>query len=506
MLKNIKRFGLKILSNPVYFWLSVAIIYAAARIATWGYPFDSDHWIFYYVGKNWMDGGTLYVDAWDHKPPLIFLFNSLMYLICGGNIILHRIWLSLLSIADIALFYLVLKQIIPGLIEKAKSKINPDIATKITLLVYVFIRNLSQFTSSGNNTENYGIIFLLLMWLAYLSFRKNPKWWKMLLSGACCSMLFFLKGNFLLLGLPIGIILLVDNIKSIWKFIGYGFVFVAPIIIQAAIWIIYFASHDALNDFWIACFGFSAKYSSSAWSGDLSNNIILLITTFILILPAIFFFVFYIKDFKVQRKNRDYLLVGTTFISGILLTFGVGSFYAYYFEVFMPAIVIIFCYGLFRMSSYKKIWQILLVIAFGGSMILSYGISTKQLYNSLGGSVKTEAAQYQQIADYIKANTTSDDRVFCYDYGATFYQLADRESGSRFISASVLLLDYRDGYGFNFDQTFINDMDENETKYVVTYIDRDTLYYNNTPIVEYLDSHYVVEKTFDTLEVLRRVE
>lgn len=506
MLRSLKNFGLKILSNPTYFWIAIILVYILSRIATWCYPFDSDHWIFYYIGKNWIDGGSLYVSAWDHKPPLIFLFNGLMSLICGENIILHRIWLSGLSIIDIFLFYKVLKIVIPSLFEKIKTKINSDIIIKIGLLLYIFLRNLSQFTSSGNNTENYGLIFVLGMWLSYLSFRKDKKWYKILLAGFCCSVLFFLKGNFLLLGLPIGILLLIDNLKSIKNFIGYGFVFVTPIIIQTFAWIWYFSTKGTLNDFWIASFGFSAKYSSSAWNGDLSNNIILLLTTLILIIPAILFFVFYLRDFKLQKNNHEYLLIGLSFLSGIMLTLGIGSFYAYYLEIFMPIIVLVFLYTLTRFNSINKTWKILLILALAASLVLSYGISTKQLYNSFGGSVKTEALQYQEVADYVKKHSTKNDKVFCYDYGATFYQLSNRDSGSRFVSASVLLLDYRDNYGFNFDSTFIKDMDKNKTKYVITYIDRETLYYKNTPIVKYLDNHYVVEKQFDTLEVLRRAD
>src|SRR5664279_772990 len=113
-MQKVKELFSKILNKPAYFWVLVVFVFIVARIATWGYPFDSDHWIFYYVGHNWFHGGTLYVTAWDHKPPMIFVFNGLMSLMFGGNIVWHRIWLTALSILDIALFWQLLKMVVPS--------------------------------------------------------------------------------------------------------------------------------------------------------------------------------------------------------------------------------------------------------------------------------------------------------------------------------------------------------------------------------------------------------
>ncbi len=62
----------KILSNRVAFWLLLVLTIVVARLATWFFPLDSDHWIFFVVGSEWFDGRLLYVEIWDHKPPLIF--------------------------------------------------------------------------------------------------------------------------------------------------------------------------------------------------------------------------------------------------------------------------------------------------------------------------------------------------------------------------------------------------------------------------------------------------
>jgi len=499
---KLKSFFLKVLNNPKYFWSLVVLVYIVARIGTWIYPFDSDHWIFYYVGKIWAQGGTLYVAAWDHKPPLIFAANGLMYLVFGGNLVLHRLWLTLLSIIDIALFWQLAKMVLPDILKKAKGEVV-SVATKVSLLLYVLWRNLSQFTSSGNNTENLGLIFFIGMLLSYLSFRKDKKWWKMLISGTCFSMLFFLKGNFLLLGVPLGILLLIDNWHAIRKFFGYGVLFVVPLILQASFWAYYFTSKGAFNDFLVASFQFSAKYSSSAWQGGLSNMttfyiLVAMASPLVIIGPALF-----VLDIW-NNRTKEYLFWALMAVFGSVAFFAVGVPYLYYFEIMMPVYVLVATALLFRADKRPKVLYYGYVLAFLAAILLNFGFSTYQIRNTVTGRVKVEADEYRQIAEYVRDHTAPTDKVFAYDYGATFYRLAERDSGSRFVSASVLLLENRDNYGLHFDDKFISDMERSLTKYVVVYTDRETLYYDNKPIVEYFDSHYTAEKSIGKFTILRR--
>jgi len=160
----------KFLESKKVFWITLILIFVAARSAVWFYPFDSDHWIFYYVGKAIANGKLLYIDTWDHKPPLIFEFNALMHFLFGGNLILHRIFLTALAVLDIFLFYKLAKLFAKGL---TLGKNGTESVVKVSLLLYVFWRSLAQFASSGNNTENIGLIFLLLMFLAFFKFYSS---------------------------------------------------------------------------------------------------------------------------------------------------------------------------------------------------------------------------------------------------------------------------------------------------------------------------------------------
>jgi 4-amino-4-deoxy-L-arabinose transferase-like glycosyltransferase len=486
------------------FWAVLGLVFVLARVATWGYPFDSDHWWFFYVGRTWFHGGDLYVAAWDHKPPLVFLINGLMSLALGDDLVLHRIWLTALTVLDIALFAVLLRTLIRPLIGDLDSLWTPSTLEKVALLLYVFFRNLSQFTASGNDTEAYGLILLLAMWLAYLAFRRTGNMWQLALAGLCFSFLFVLKENYLLLVIPVGVLVLLQHRRSPPRLALESIVFLAPLVLQVLAWIAYFWSRGTLREAYIACFTFSAKYAGSAWAGKVSANPALFIISAIMLVPALFFFALFLRDIRIQRTNIAYQIVGMSFTAGLVLFSTVGTFYPYYQLIFMPFIVIVLAYGMTRLRSAGPALRRTAAGVLIATAIASYGVSLKQLQNSITGPDRALADQNTRVADYIRGHTTATDTIFDYRYGAAMYILADRRSGSRFVSASVLLLDYRDHYGFGLDKIFMNDMDRSRAKYVVMETSPTSLYAVNRPLIAYFTAHYRPEKAIGSLVVLRR--
>lgn len=500
------RFVVALTTKPALFWGALVLVFVVARLATWGFPYDSDHWIFYYVGRNWLvEGGDLYVDAWDHKPPMIFLMNGIMAALFGGDIVLHRIWLTAFAVLDAWLFYLLAKRVLPTLLAKVGSGIDPVVATRLALLTYVFVRNLSQFTNSGNNTEAYGVVLVLLLTLAFLRFTSSGQWWWLSLAGLACGVLFWFKGNFLIFGALIGVLLLVHGWRRPARLALHVLAYIVPIIAVSLGWFAYFAMRGTFADFWLASFTFSAKYASSAWGGSVSSNIWLFITTAALLIPALLLFLIYLRDIRAQWRGIEYQLVGVLFLSGIVLIGAVGSFYSYYLLITMPFTVLVIMYGMLRLSSLGRVLRTFIIVGFVATLAVNYAFSTRQLLNSFTGDAHRDALEQQQAADYVREHTKPGDRIFANDYGATFYQLADRRSASRFISSSVLLLDYRDGFGFGFNDIFIREMEEHQAPYVIVGEGTAELYATNTPLNEYFAEHFEEVAAFGDTLVLQRV-
>jgi hypothetical protein len=138
-------------------------------------------------------------------------------------------------------------------------------------------------------------------------------------------------------------------------------------------------------------------------------------------------------------------------------------------------------------------------------LVLLYIISLKQLYNSFSGSVQVEAKNQQAAASYITKHTAPSEKFFAYVYGATMYQYANRDSGSRFISASHPLIDYKYDFGYNFNTRFITDMESNETKYVIISSDPNDLYRTQNPVLmNYFNKNYAYETSVGGFDILKR--
>jgi len=336
------------------------------------------------------------------------------------------------------------------------------------------------------------------------------------LSGVCLSVLFYLKPNFSLLSIPILIEIFILSYRSIKKFVLNYLIFGIPFLLQTAFWVIYFNSQNALKDFWVASFAFSSAYAKSTWSGNVSPQKVFVLMLLPLIIPLVIFGYRFLKDFKKVNKNQYYRVLFFMFLSSLMFGFAIGSFYPYYFLILLPTFILVITYGTCKdcpcirqgqsllskkSDSSISVGMTLSILILLAGMIVSLGISTKQLLNSFKGSAKSQLNEYQQIADYIKENSDSTDKIVFYDYGAVMYRMAERDSGSRFISASVLLLDTRDNYGFNLDDTFISDIEKSKPKYWIISKDENNLYYQNKRVILYMLNNYRVEKEFDNYTV-----
>jgi hypothetical protein len=136
-------------------------------------------------------------------------------------------------------------------------------------------------------------------------------------------------------------------------------------------------------------------------------------------------------------------------------------------------------------------------------LIGSYAISTKQLVNYFYGDAHQDAINMQRAANYVNEHTESSDKIIYYGYGATFYHLANRDSGSRYISASHMLIDEREGFGFNLTEKFIGDMGMNHPKYVIVNLRTKKLYDQNSKIKKYFENHYQEETILADYQILK---
>ena len=474
--------------------------YLLTRLNTWFYPIDNDHWIFWTVAQDWVTGGELYVTAWDHKPPMIFLFNVLLYILGGGNLWVHRFVITLFSFLGVILFYQLLQLLFSG-----NGQPETTLKVRLSVIIYVFWINLSHISAGGNNNENLGLIFLIMSYLTYLYFWKSQKWFYLLLSGLGVSVLFFLKPNFILFFAPI-LIDLIFKVKpfSLIKLVKIMFIIGLPIIIHTCFWLIYFYLNNSLHEFFIASFLFNSKYLATGWLGKVSGQSIFIL----IILPVILSLllaVFHLFRKKILLSETEWYNPGfilSWLITSVLYLIMLGTFYPYYYLMIAPVLSILVGLSLSKInwrSNFDKAILGLITVNFIGSFVFSL----KQPYNFFFGEARDDFQEKVLVAEYVKANTTEKDTIIAYVYGSTFYYLTDRKPGVRYVSASHPLLDYREDFGFQFNRKFIEDAEKKQPKYLII-ANSDNLYSVNQELMDYFYQNYSLEKTFANYSVLRR--
>jgi hypothetical protein len=179
-----------------------------------------------------------------------------------------------------------------------------------------------------------------------------------------------------------------------------------------------------------------------------------------------------------------------------------GTFYSHYFLIAIPYLCLVF--GATAPAVFRKHRTIKIAIL-STILLLLLLISFKQLYNNFYGSASVELKNQRAAAQYIQSHTSTNDKIFANLYGATFYQLANRDSGSRFISASHPLIDYKYKFGYDFNKTFILDMEYSEAKYVVINSDKNDIYRLQNPVlIRYFNNNYHLETTKAGYDIYKR--
>ena len=482
-----------------WFWLIAVIIFSVSRIATWLFPYDSDQWIFYYIGRRWVDGAILYVDMWDHKSPLIYGYNGLMHIIFGDNIALHRIIFTVVAIISLWLFYLTAKKLLI-LLKKPK----PEFVARVATLLFAFMANLSQFTNSGNNNENLGLIFILATLYLYLVYRQNPAKYQLqlLISGISASFVVLLKANFAVLLLPIVVDLIIVNRKNIYKLVSSLAIFAFGTLLHLLIWALYFKHVGTFKQFYIAAFEFNSKYIKALGWDLKANGIYIFIA--ILVLLFLFFAPFLLSALKQLKRTDKNLNVFVPMIAISTLLFMVlaGTFYSHYFLIAIPYLCLIAAATSSDVFKYRRNIKIILLMFVA---LMLFMVSLKQLYNTFYGNAATELKNQEIAAKYVSEHTSKDDKIFANLYGATFYQLAKRDSGSQYISASHPLIDYKYKFGYDFNRKFIFDMVDSEAKYVVMSSDKQDIYRSQNPVLmRFINNNYKLESTVGGYDILIR--
>lgn len=384
----------------------------------------TDSSVFNYVARIILHGGMPYRDTFDHKGPLIYLIDA-FGLLLNSNI---GVWI--IEFVFIFLIFWFGYKI---------AKILGCSDVKSLGVVIICVLTLSYYFEGGNLVEEYACPFIMISLLIFIKYflKGYVKPVELVFCGTSFAAVCLLRINMIALWVVMSIGVLFtyikrkQDLKTIVKHIvwfGVGMIVVSlPIII----WLI---KNNAFNFFIEDYFRFNFMYSSDAERASI-NNIIQAIYYFVtgapvvLILPILLYFCLVKKEFL------DWLCMITVALSIAMMCIS-GQSFGHYGMILCPLVVYAVSRLLSELSLKFQKRDVALVISGVCMVMLLFALSFYQLAVSTAKAFffykPDSMVEMQEIANVIKENTDSDDKITVCGNRNIIYLLAERDSSSRY--------------------------------------------------------------------------
>jgi len=403
-----------------------------------------DEGIYQVLGMAIRNGKLLYRDAWDNKPPLLYI----LYAVFDSDQFLVRLASLVFGLGSVVLFFLLAK----SLFKRENNQISK--ITIFSTILFSVLFSIPLLEGNIANAENFMLLPVIAS--AYLIFNiKSFSSKKLLLiplvSGLLLSVAFLFKvvalfdfasfliflfllnlpGKFSILKIPKVLFL---EIKEI-TFLAVGFII--PIFIT----FLFFLLNGALSDFISAAFLQNVSYVGYGNSFIFSQGLLLLK------LALLSFFILFLI-LKRNRFSNSSLFILIWFSFSLFNAFFSQRPYTHYLLVLLPSLVL-----LIGLIFYEKKLQKFLFLSFVLTFLLLsknfrvYGktfsyytnfyqfISGGKNLSSYRNFFDSKTDRDYKIAQFIKSHTQKKDNIFLWGDSAQLYKMSNKLPPGRYTVA-----------------------------------------------------------------------
>ena len=416
-------------------------------------PFATDQVWFSLGARTILDGGQLYRDFWDQKPPLIYLLYAIPFALTGERMEAVRVFdLLNVAVAMAGVFFL-------------GRRFFGERAGVFAAGLFAFAYLAWTAPSDLAETESFMAAPLALAFALYLPDDARPSApLRALTAGLLLGVAFAFKAPALLflLGLPAAEVLL--RREGSWSAAGAGkriaLALVGFAVVPATL-VLYMAASGVLDDFIDIERNYTAHYNAYRYAPVGVSHIRFLLngtSDFImsasfLVVPAVGAALF---AFFLPRHARGVALLALVALLGAATIWWQGKLFSYHWVILLPLLAPLAGHaldqlgGLFaRLPRPLGAWAVLAAAL----IVLAYPTlrDTYDDYRVLtryaGGSMSrrdVETHYYplyapnRQVVDYVRAHGEPDDKIFVWGLWPQVYFWLDRPLVDRFLVNSGL--------------------------------------------------------------------
>lgn len=402
-------------------------------------PFMRDEGFYATVAQILLDGGVPYRDAFDNKPPLIFGWFSLSFLMFGETVWAPRLLAAICLSATTALVY-------------AQGRlVYSHAGGLIAALAFALSIGIADYQTNAN-TEYFLVLPMVAALVTFTMGRRTGAWYWFAASGMLSGLAIMTKQvagfNFLAL-------LAVPAIEAVvsggWRSLASRAVArqVAPMLAGCTAALVAvvapFVAAGALWDFVEAVFVYAVNYSSGS-TMEQKLNALLFAPIYVMLTagPWVLLAGLGVAYMRQRGRSADQRVLVLWLAACVLGVGATGRFYDHYFVQALPAMALLAPAGVFLLKDHwhrgaarvAAMW--LLPVSAALPLLLAISVYTQptpearheQKYGYGLGALENSS---QELAEYVASITAEDDLVYNLGFQSELYFYADRAAPTRYL-------------------------------------------------------------------------
>jgi len=416
--------------------IAICLLPVLLYLPSMGNPFERDEGVYATVAQGLLKGQMPYRDLFDNKPPLVYAWYALSFMLFGEKVIAPRILASvLLSLTTLSLFSQVRMVFPRGVAHLAAGLFG--LSTGL------------PFVALHANTEAYMLLPLVTSLVAFTTgMRRGSMRW-FVLSGVLCGVAMMTKQvAFWNLGalMAVGAVWRWKVDGSTWRAFRPSACVFAGAAAAVGLIAVPFALTGSLDELFYANVSYNWLYvgvlSFSERLADFVNG-----TAYVAAVaaPLAGGAVWGLLTVVRRRKQPlDYLILAWALASVAGVATG-GRFFPHYFLHLMPAAAVLTAAVVYEVVTRRSLQPIgKPAVAIASLLVLTSLTVTTVMYLAPRAAEQRVAvsvaeqkeweANSRKLGEYIKARTRPDDKIFNFGREAPIYFYADRRPAVRYFS------------------------------------------------------------------------
>lgn len=414
--------------------LSILLALGVALLMRWPLlhlPLERDEGAYGYLAKLWLQGGLPYRDAFDHKPPLLYLLYMPPLLVAPPSAFAIRVWVSLLFCLQLPILWSI-----------ARALWDRSTAT-VALLIYAVAGSSFSLQGMILNTEQALVLPALLAIWALVHGLKDARLRWPFLYGTCIGLLALIKPTAAPFLVPLILLSGARGMRGrVMSVATMSLGIIIPWLIMLAIW----GLTGAFDTFWFAVITYNRLYLAEGAQGWTIEGLINMLAPLAPLIVCAIGGASLSGWRHLQERQRTLIVLWSLafFVAALISLRG----YIHYYYPILPGLALLAAPSITGVARHAQqgigpritstlAALLVLAVVLGPFIVDNIRVGllepTTQAERLYGNDGRLYFAPAEDVATYLQAHTHPDEPIYVWASEPEIYLFAQRQASSRYI-------------------------------------------------------------------------